>query len=294
MVWFVDNNFSNNRAHLRAVCELLKTDRRIRMWGALVTQDVLRDRALVCLLAASKCRRLFAGIESFDMEFISAHDKWQNVKGSKALLADIAYAESQGLLIDYGYLFDPRMTSVERMEAEMRFILQSDVLNYPYFVAFVAPLVGTKLFWQTANGGELLPNLRLRDLDGRCIAYRNTVDDLETLGAFAASIFGTPHIYFDRAKTVRRFLRHAWQHGRKNPVLSYLFYENRARLARLGRKHSKVVKRSYVGGRDILDPQYGDRPRDISANDRRTYFDPILVTDQDGRPTSWLAPYQPR
>lgn len=55
---------------------------------------------------------------------------------------------------------------------------------------------------------------------------------------------------------MRRFLRHAWQHGRKNPVLSYLFYENRARLARLGRKHSKVAKRSYVGGRDILDPQY--------------------------------------
>jgi hypothetical protein len=294
LVWFIDNNFSNNRAHLRAVCELLKTDRRIRMWGALVTQDVLRDRALVRRLAHSKCRGLFAGIESFDMEFIAAHDKWQNVKGSKALLADIAYAESLGLMIEYGYLFDPRMTSVDRMEAEMRFILQSDVLNYPYFVAFVAPLVGTKLFWQAANGGELLPNLRLRDLDGRCIAYRNTIDDLETLSAFAARIFGTPHIYFDRVKTVRRFLRHAWQHGRKNPVLSYLFYENRARLARLGRKHSKVAKRSYVGGRDILDPQYSDSPPDISTNDRRTYFDPILVTDQDGRPTPWLAPYRPR
>jgi hypothetical protein len=237
---------------------------------------------------------LFTGIESFDTEFIAAHDKWQNVKGSKALLADIAYAESLGLMIEYGYLFDPRMTSVERMEAEMRFVLQSDVLNYPYFVAFVAPLVGTKLFWQAANGGELLPNLRLRDLDGRCIAYRNTIDDLETLSAFAAKIFGTPHIYFDRVKTVRRFLRHAWQHGRKNPVLSYLFYENRARLARLGRKHSKVAKRSYVGGRDILDPQYSDSPPDISTNDRRTYFDPILVTDQDGRPTPWLAPYRPR
>jgi hypothetical protein len=106
----------------------------------------------------------------------------------------IAYAESLGLMIEYGYLFDPRMTSVDRMEAEMRFILQSDVLNYPYFVAFVGPLVGTKLFWQAANGGELLPNLRLRDLDGRCIAYRNTIDDLETLSAFAAKILGTPHI----------------------------------------------------------------------------------------------------
>jgi len=293
MVWFIDNNFSNNRGHLRAVCRLLREDGRIRMWGALVTQDVLRDRGLVRLMAESKCRGVFAGIESFDMEFIAAHDKWQNTKGSDELLANIAYAESLGMLIDYGYLFDPRITSVERMQAEIRYILQSDVLNYPYFVAFVAPLLGTKLFWQAVHGGELLPNLRLRDLDGRCVAYRNTVDDLDRLGAFAASIFGTPHIYFDRAKTVRRFLSHAWRHGRSNPVVSYLFYENRARLARLGRKHFKAVKRNYVGGRDVLDPQYGDYPPNISAQDRRAYFDPIMVTDADGRAAPWLERYRP-
>jgi radical SAM superfamily enzyme YgiQ (UPF0313 family) len=294
MVWFIDNNFSNNRAHLREICRRFSADRRIRMWGALVTQDVLRDRDLVRTMAAAKCRGIFAGIESFDMEFIAAHDKWQNVKGSGDLMADIAFAESLGMMIDYGYLFDPRMTGVERMKAEMRFILRSDVLNYPYFVAFVAPLAGTKLFWNALERGELLPNLRLRDLDGRCVAYRNTIDDAETLGAFAATIFGTPHIYFDRAKTLRRFFRHFWQHGRKNPILSYLFHENRARLGRLGRKHSKAVKRNYIGGRDVLDPQYRDYPADITPADKRHYFDPILVTDADGRAAAWLEPYRPR
>jgi len=293
MVWFIDNNFSNNRAHLRQVCRYLSEDRRIRMWGALVTQDVLRDRELVKFLAASKCRGVFAGIESFDVGFIKAHDKWQNMKGSTSLIADIEFAESLGMLIDYGYLFDPRMTSIERMKAEMRFILQSDVLNYPYFVAFVAPLLGTKLFWQALQRGELLPNLRLRDLDGRCVAYRNTLDDFGSLGEFAATIFGTPHIYSNRAKTLRRFSRHAWRHGRKNPVMSYLFYQNRTRLGRLGHKHSKAVKRNYIGGREVLDPQYRDYPADIAAEDKRAYFDPIMVTDGEGRAARWLERHCP-
>ena len=55
--------------------------------------------------------------------------------------------------------------------------------------------MATKLFWQAVDHGELLPNLRLRDLDRRCIAFKNTIDDLVSLGEFAATIFHTPQIY---------------------------------------------------------------------------------------------------
>jgi hypothetical protein len=197
------------------------------------------------------------------------------------------------MMIGYGYLFDPRITSIEQMKAELQLVLQSDLLHHPYFISFVAPLAGTRLFWQAADRGDLLPNLRLRDLDGRCIAYRNTVDDLASLGEFAATIFRTPQIYSSRKKTFTRFLRHAWQHGRKNPVLSYLFLRNRGRLKHLGRKHSNPIKRNYVGGREILDPQYAEYPRDISCEDKQKYFDPVLVTDAEGRATQWLERYRP-
>jgi hypothetical protein len=86
------------------------------------------------------------------------------------------------------------------------------------------------------------------------------VDGLASLGEFAATIFGTPLIYSHRAKTLRRYFRHAWRQGRRNPVMSYLYCENRTRLGRLGHKHSKAVKRNYIGGRDVLDPQYRDYP----------------------------------
>jgi hypothetical protein len=292
-VSFIDNNFSNNLGHLREICRILKADKRIKMWGALITQDLLRNRELIRLMADSKCRDIFTGIESIDLRFNRLHGKVQNVKGSATLFDDIEYAQSIGMMIGYGYLFDPRITSIEQMKAELRQILQSDLLHHPYFISFVTPLVGTKLFWQSVDRGELLPNLRLRDLDGRCIAFKNTVDDLPSLGEFAATVFRTPQIYSSWKKTLIRFVHHAWKHGRKNPVLSYLFLHNRARLRHLGRKHLTSMKRNYVGGRDILDPQYAEHPADISPEDKQKYFDPVLVTDAEGQAVPWLERYRP-
>jgi radical SAM superfamily enzyme YgiQ (UPF0313 family) len=292
MIWFIDNNFSNNLPHLRAVCRLLKNDKRIRLWGALVTQDVLRNRELIKLMADSKCRGLFTGIESLDPEFIAAHDKRQNASGASSLMDDIAYADSLGIIITYGYLFDPRMTEIAQMERELRAILNSDILHHPFFLAFVAPLAGTKLFWEAAEGGELLPNLRLRDLDGRVVAYRNTKDTAEALGEFARNIFTNPEVYMRHGMRLRSILRHLRRQGWRRPVSNYLFFENRMRLTRLGWKHSRTA-RTYMGGSDILDPQYRDYPSDISPAERELYFDPILVTDEHGALAPWLVPYRP-
>lgn len=292
MIWFIDNNFSNNVPHLRAVCNLLKKDKRIRMWGALVTQDVLRNRGLIKLMAESKCCGLFAGIESLDPEFIASHQKRQNASGASSLLDDLAYADSLGMIVTYGYLFDPRMTDIAQMERELRAILNSDVLHHPFFLAFVAPLAGTKLFWEAAEASELLPNLRLRDLDGRCVAYRTTKDPPEALAEFARNIFTNAEVYMRRGMRTRRFFQHLFGQGWRRPLSNYLFVENRMRLTRLGRKHSKMA-RTYMGGSDILDPQYKDVPNDISPAERELYFDPILVTDEHGALAPWLVPYRP-
>src|SRR6516225_12094042 len=126
-VSFIDNNLSNNLGHLREVCRILKADKRVRMWGALITQDVLRNRELIRLMADAKCCDIFTGIESIDLNFNRLHDKIQNIKGSTVLFDDIEYAQSIGMIIGYGYLFDPRITSIDQMKAELRQILQSDV-----------------------------------------------------------------------------------------------------------------------------------------------------------------------
>jgi hypothetical protein len=51
--------------------------------------------------------------------------------------------------------------------------------------------------------------------------------------------------------------------------------------------------RTYVAGSDTLDPQYFERPPDLSEADRIRYFDPIELTDASGRPAEWLRPYVP-
>lgn len=290
-IFFNDNNFSNDSAHLRAVCEIMKSYRRIKVWGALITQNVLSNRDIIDLMAESKCGTVFVGIESFDDNFIKGHRKLQNNKNSTRVLEDIAYAESKGILVAYGYLFDPRMMNIEEMKRHLDFILNSDVLNFPYFLSFVSPLVGTKLFWDCAESNQLLPNLRLRDLDGRCIAYSNCKDSLEVLSEFARTIFVTPWVYIHFPKMLWFTLKKAWRFRRPLKV-SFLIL-NRLRLFTLGRHHRSDRTRNYIGGREILDPQYSEFPSSISTEDKKRYFDPIEVTDHEGNVVLWLDQYRP-
>jgi hypothetical protein len=46
-------------------------------------------------------------------------------------------------------------------------------------------------------------------------------------------------------------------------------------------------------GTHTLDPQYFERPDDLSEADRIRYFDPVTLTDAGGRPAEWLLPYVP-
>jgi hypothetical protein len=245
------------------------------------------------LMARSKCRGIFTGIESFDENVIVSHDKRQNLKNRATIRQRIEFAEQLGIMVVYGYIFDPRLQTVAQMRGELASILLSDYLNFPYFIGFVAPLLGTPLFWSCATNDELLPNLRLRDLDGRCIAYRNALDTQDALSRFAFDMFARPWIFTRWSSIVRQVASYAIKTKFKNPVLAYIRYENRARLLRLGRKHTGGARRNYIGGKDLLDPQYRDYPCDISEEDWRRYFAPITVTDEEGRPASWLEFYLP-
>ena len=51
--------------------------------------------------------------------------------------------------------------------------------------------------------------------------------------------------------------------------------------------------RTYRAGDNALDPQYRERPADVSREDLERYFEPIALTDEQGRPADWLKPYLP-
>jgi radical SAM superfamily enzyme YgiQ (UPF0313 family) len=159
MILFLDNNLSDDRDFLLALTDWLKADRRIKGWAALVTQNVLHDRELMRRLADAKCVGLFVGIESLDPEMLKRFRKKQNLSKRFDVLEDVAFAESLGVGIGYGLLFDPRHQTVAAMQAQLNAIVDDPLMPMPVYISFVAPLAGTQGFWQDLDAGDLSPCL---------------------------------------------------------------------------------------------------------------------------------------
>jgi hypothetical protein len=290
-VLLLDNNFSDDRGHMLAVAELLRSRRDVRGWGALVTQNILHDRKLLQILARSKCNGLFVGLESFDRELLRAQNKTQNL-GRRDVIDDIAYAESLGIGITYGYLFDPRRQSAAEMKRQIETIARHPTLPMPTYISVIAPLVGTKGFWDDARSGALAPNLRLRDLDGETIAYAHLADDPEALVALLEALFRRPWEVVGRLGVLTKTLRRLVRSGTRNPIRWY--YIAAANLHCFVWSRAEIsAPRTYLAGSDALDPQYFERPADLSEADRRRYFDPIVVTDAGGKLAAWLGQAPP-
>ena len=287
-VWFLDNNFSDSRAHLLAMCDRLHRHPKVRAWGALVTQNILKDRELVRHLAAHKCHALFAGVESLDTAFLQRQNKKQNLGGRDSVVADILFAESVGICVMYAYLFDPRYSGVNDMRRQIRNLVEATALPMPAFFSMLIPLAGTPDFWESARRRELRPNLRLRDLDGETIAYANLADSEERMADFMRTLCTRP------TQLVRRWrlYRSTWCRIRNarslNPLYWYILWASNFRFIGFARDYNRAAPRTYLGGMDELDPQYREHPPDVSDSDRSLYFDPVMLTDDKGELTPWL------
>ena len=253
IVLFLDNNFSDDRGHMLAVCELLRKHSKVRMWGALVTQNVLRDRDLIRRLAASKCRALFVGLESFDRAFLRKFNKKQNL--GRDVLDDVAHAEAQGIVIGYGYLFDPRYQTVAQMERQMRMIARTDALSMPIYLepGLAAHRHGSVL--ERSLRGRLRLDLRLRDLDGETIAYAALADTQENLSAFVDRLFRRPWEIVGRRVVLRKILRRIVAARTLNPIYWYVLAASSLHCFVWARAYPSR-RRSYLAGEDVLDPQY--------------------------------------
>ena len=292
IVSFIDNNFANDRDYTIELCAALRRHPRVKGWGALVTQDVLRDHELIEQMADAKCGIVFSGIESLDPQFLKATNKRQNIKYADTLFEDVAFAQRRGIAVAYGYLFDPRVSTAAEMADQARRIAEIDVLTYPSYFSFIAPLLGTRLFWESADRGEMRPNLRLRDLDATTVAYRGRDTD-EELSRFAETVFRHTNRLVSRRRLVLKSLRMAWRNRPWNPRDYAVLLNANLRVMHEMHIATRGIRRDYLGGTDILDPSYAWFPADISPEDRRRYFDPILVTDGESRLQPWLERYRP-
>ncbi len=289
IVLLLDNNFSDNLDHMLAVCELLRSHKKIRGWGALVTQNVIRNRELVRKLAQSKCNGLFVGLESLDRDLLRRHNKTQNL-GRGDVIDDIAFAESQGIGITYGYLFDPRHQSAADMAKQIQTIARHPLMPMPTYMSVIAPLAGTRMFWDELKAGGLAANLRLRDLDGETLAYSKLADDPAAIVDFVERVFRRPWVVVGRLGILLKTIRRIARSGTLNPI-RWFFIASANFHCFLWSRAEVCAQRTYQAGSEILDPQYLERPADLSDEDRERYFDPVQLTDASGAPSDWLKHY---
>ena len=289
--YFIDNHFTLNREHTKAVCKFLKNERRIKGWGALITQNDLSDRALIKMMKSSKCQGVFTGLESIDIEFLKRNNKNQNLINVSKILNDVKNTQKEGIMVNYGYLFDPRVSSTEEMLDQLNTVINSDVLLFPCFFSFVSPLLGTKIFWESVESGELLPNLRLRDLDGCTLAYSNIKSEHDAITRFADLVLANPHKLISKMAIFKKTIKYIIDFKIKLPHKWYIVYRNNIRPYQLFKQKKGSPVRNYIGGTDILDPQYDEYPDDITDKDKKLFFDPIMVTDSKGDLENWLKDY---
>ena len=292
MVMLLDNNFSDDRGHMLQVARLLAEHRRVRGWAALVTQNVLHDRELITHLARSRCYLLFVGVESLDPAMLRRYNKKQNLGRRHDVIEDIAFAESQGIAICYGYLFDYRHQTAAQMEEQMQRIADDSRLPMPVYLSVVAPLAGTASFWDDLRSRDLAPNLRLRDLDGETIGHARLADRQEAIVDFIERMFRRPWTVVGRYRILVKTLRRIVRARTLNPVRWYVIASANFHCF-LWSNATPARPRSYVAGTDTLDPQYFERPAGLSEQDRIRYFDPIVLTDEHGAPAPWLKSYIP-
>lgn len=290
MINFQDNNFSDDRAHMLAVVEMLAAHPKVKGWSALVTQNTLHDRELVRKLARSKCMVLFVGLETLDHDTLRRYNKKQNLSRRHNVIDDVAFAESLGIAMAYGYLFDYRHHSAEEMKRQILAIANHPYMPMPVYLSVVAPLAGTASFWEDLRNGELAPNLQLRNMDGETICHSRLADRADAIVEFIEPMFRAPWKIVPRWTIIKKTLRRIARSGSWNPWRWYVIASANFHCF-IWSSTTPSQKRTYVAGSDPLDPQYFERPADLAEEDRRRYFDPVYLTDAEGKAMDWLKPY---
>jgi hypothetical protein len=219
-------------------------------------------------------------------------NKTQNMSRRFNVIDDIAFAESLGIAICYGYLFDYCHQTAAEMERQILAIARNPLMPMPVYLSVVAPLAGTATFWEDLRRGRLAPNLRLRDLDGETICHTNLADRREAIVDFIERMFRRPWTVVPRFGILVKTLRRLVRARSLNPVRWYIIASANFHCF-IWSRQTPTAPRTYVASDDTLDPQYFERPDDLSEADRIRYFDPVTLTDAGGRAAEWLRPYVP-
>jgi hypothetical protein len=288
----IDNNFfGNDRKRFSAKLDLLRElwqQGWFRGWGALVTSDFFYDEANLTRFRESGGGGLFSGLESFDVEWLQRNNKMQNARVEPVDM--IRRTLRTGVGFSYGLLLDVTTRRLDELRRELDFIVGCPEIPLPAYLSVSIPMLKTPLFYDCLRRGILLPNTRIRDLDGTTLSVR-PLDPIAEVATFLRDL-----------RTFRGYRQRAIRHTmgflrRYRPVLNpgslAIALMNAALLcAPVGmsgptRGRGRRLKRTHVSSTDVLDSVYTP----AFPVDRRYahYFEPTYLTDATGALTEHVA-----
>jgi hypothetical protein len=289
-MFFLDNNFyGSDRSHFHARLELIKEMRaagQFNEWGALVTNDFYNREENLIRIREAGCELLFSGLESFDKDWLRNFNKLQNTKAPQVEM--ISKSLNAGVVFAYGLMLDVTTRSVSDLRRELNFITGTPEITIPAFVTLSIPLLGTPYFYECVKNGTILPETKLRDMDGTTILQKPVdemnevvrfVDDLQSLRGFKTRVIkhaiGFTRLY--GSKLTKTQLAMAVGNG-----LLVCAQPLTTSLRGLGWAKKRKRPRTFISSTEPLDHMYTPAFR-IDAR-FESYFRPTMVTDKQGEP----------
>lgn len=286
-MFFLDNNFyGSDRNHFEARVNLIREMRdagQFRYWGALVTNDFFRRESNLQLVKEAGCELLFSGLESFDNDWLRNFHKLQNTKTPQVEM--IKKSLNAGVVFSYGLMLDITTRSVADLRRELRFITGTPEITLPSFVTLSIPLLGTPYFFDCVQQRTILPNTKLRDMDGTTVLQTpmdsmaevvEFVRDIQNLKGFRTRILkhaiGFTALYGSKLQT----LQMAFALGAGLMICAQSLTQSFSSLGWLKRPKP----RTFISSTEPLDHMYTPAFRVDSRFE--DYFKPTMVTDECG------------
>ena len=287
-IFFLDNNFyGSDRNHFHARINLINEMRaagQFQRWGALVTNDFFQREGNLQLLKNAGCQLLFSGLESFDNDWLRNFHKLQNTKAPQVEM--VRKCLNAGIVFSYGLMLDVTNRTLADLRRELRFITGTPEITLPSFITLSIPLLGTPYFFDCVQRGTILPNTKLRDMDGTTVLQK-PIDSIEEVVRFVKDI---QNLRGFRARIVKHAVGFTALYGSKLDTMQMVLALGAGLLTcaqSLTQSFSSFdwIKmrrkpRTFISSTELLDDMYTPLFRVDSRFE--SYFKPTMVTDECG------------
>jgi hypothetical protein len=287
MIFFFNDNqlLGDGKDSFRQRIERVQQRRaagQFKYWSGFVTDTFFWDEENIRLARETGCLSVFVGVESFDDSmWLKSVNKKQNSRENQVDL--IKRCVEGGIIFQYGLVYDPTIQTLEQMYHQLDLICDHPEIPAPNFIFMSIPFPGTPFFQDRYAKGLILPDTRMRDLEGSTLSLK-PVDPIEDVVHFVRN---GRNFRGYRARFLKHQARFLWRYrhslGRDQMLLSSLTAAAilaPGSFSSPGAIFKRKGKRTNVSTTERLDAVY--TPRLAVASRYESWFQPTRITLANG------------